>query len=325
MKSERLVLIADAGATHTRASVATIDGRILGSGRSGGGNAFAVGRDAASNNLRTTLSIALKEAGVRSSRLSYTVVGTASVAENGRGANLIVKNLRPYLKHSKIRVVGDARIALEGALGGAPGVVAVSGTGSIVLGKNAAGRMVRVGGWGPLAGDEGSAQWIGRRAIQEAAHAADGVTKPTLLLNAIRRHFGLRRFELIIDAIYACPMTPAELGALAPLVTRAADRGDAIALEIFEQGATALARQTVVAARRLHLRKPLVSHQGSMFTVKNHFRKRFEKELLLQTPGAQFGAPSLSPLGGAFLLALKCCGVEPSIAVVNTFKAACHE
>jgi N-acetylglucosamine kinase-like BadF-type ATPase len=325
MKPNELVLIADAGATHTRALVATTEGRILGSGRSGAGNAFAIGTTAASSNLRKTLDMALKDARVRPSRVNYTVIGTASVTSDGRGSDPIVKDLKPYLANSKIAVVGDARIALEGALAGAPGVVTVAGTGSIVLGKDAAGRLLRVGGWGPLAGDEGSAQWIGRRAIQEAAHAADGVTKPTQLLNAVRRHFDVRKFAHIIDVIYAHPMTPAELGALAPLVTRAADRGDVVAREIFKQGAVSLARQVAAAARRLHLKKPLVSHQGSMFTVEKHFRGEFEKQLLLHIRGAQFVAPALSPLGGAFLLALQGCGLEASIPVVNTFKTACHE
>ena len=269
--------------------------------------------------------MALKEAGVRPERLDYTVIGTASVTENGRGSKPIAQDLQSYLSSSKIRVVGDARIALEGALAGSPGVVAVSGTGSIVLGKDAAGTLVRVGGWGSLAGDEGSAQWIGRRAIQEAAHAADGVTKPTLLVSAIRRYFGLSKFEHIIDAIYARPMTPPELGALAPLVTRAADRGDTTALAIFEQGAAALAQQAAAAARRLRLRKPLVSHQGSMFTVKEYFRKEFERNLLIQIHRARFVAPSLPPLGGAFLLALRGCRIEVSTATVNAFKVTCHE
>lgn len=323
MKSDELVLVADAGATHTRALVVNKKGQVLGAGRSGSGNAFAIGHATASNNLKKTLSIALKAAGVRSTRLGYTVVGTASVADNGRGADAIAQDLRSYLRNSVIRVVGDARIALEGALAGAPGVVAISGTGSIVLGKNAAGRLLRIGGWGPLAGDEGSAQWTGRRAIQEAAHAADGVTKPTLLLNALCRHFGLRNFEHIIDVIYAHPMTPAELGTLAPLVTRAAGRGDVVAREIFKQGAASLARQVAGAVRGLRLRKPIISHQGSMFTV-DYFRDAFQKELSQHIRGALLVRPSLPPLGGAFLLALRDCGIGHSPSTLQTFKATCH-
>ena len=225
-KSQKLVLIADAGATHIRAMVAGIDGRSLGVGRSGTGNPFAIGHAAACHNLKAAVVAALKDARIRPARIAVVLVGSAGVTHDGRGAKPIVEDMRKYLKDTKIVVVGDGRIALAGALAGAPGVVAVSGTGSIVLGKDPAGRVLRVGGWGPLAGDEGSAQWIGRRAIQEAAHAADSVTSSTRLINSLCRYFRLRKFDRIIEAIYAHPMTPSELGALAPLVVRAADRGD---------------------------------------------------------------------------------------------------
>lgn len=322
-KSEKLVLIADAGATHSRALVAAVDGRILGAGRSGTGNSFAIGHTAACRNLKAALTAALRDARIRPAGVAGVVVGSASVTHDGRGAKPIAKDMRRYLGSTKIVVVGDGRIALEGALAGGPGVVAVSGTGSIVLGKNAAGQLLRVGGWGPLAGDEGSAQWIGRRAIQESAHAADAVTGPTLLIDSLRGHLGLREFDRIIDTIYAHPMTPSELGALAPLVTRAADQADAVARAIFAEGAKALALQAATTARRLHLRKPLVSHQGSMFNVK-YFRSAFETELRLRVTGSRFVAPSLPPLGGAFLMALQLCGVPASTSAVDAFRNACR-
>lgn len=320
MKYARLVLIADAGATHIRALVATTEGRILGRGRSGAGNAFAIGHAAACRNLKIALCTALQDARISPTRELFTVVGSASVSHDGRGAKRIIDDMRAYLIDSQLRVVGDGRIALEGALMGATGVVAVSGTGSIVLGKNSSGEVLRVGGWGPLAGDEGSAQWTGRRALQETAHSADGVGPPTLLNGMLRRHFGLREFDRIIEAIYAHPMTPAELGELAPLVTRAANRGDAISRQIFEEGATALARQSATAARRLHLRKPLVSHQGSIFNMENPFRIAFGKELQRRIPGARFIKPSLPTLGGAFFLALDSCNSPASPSVIRTFR-----
>lgn len=322
-RSQRLVLIADAGATHIRSLVVTADGRILGVGRSGTGNPFAIGHAAACHNLKAAVVAALKDAVIRPARIALVLVGSAGVTHDGRGAKPIVEDMRKYLKDIKIIVVGDGRIALAGALADAPGVVAVSGTGSIVLGKDRAGRVLRVGGWGPLAGDEGSAQWIGRRAIQEAAHAADNVTSPTLVTDSLRRYFRLRKFDRIVDAIYAHPMTPSELGALAPLVTQAADRGDAVALRIFVEGAKAVALQAATAARRLHLRKPLVSHQGSMFTV-TYFRSAFEREVRLQIRGARFVAPNLPPLGGAFLMALRHCEFPASPAAMDTFRKACH-
>src|SRR2546430_4830476 len=56
---------------------------------------------------------------------------------------------------------------------GAPGIVVISGTGSICVGVNRQGKHVFAGGWGPVAGDEGSGSWIARRALQAVAHATD--------------------------------------------------------------------------------------------------------------------------------------------------------
>ncbi|MGH9616139.1 MAG: BadF/BadG/BcrA/BcrD ATPase family protein, partial [Acidobacteriaceae bacterium] len=92
MEAEKLVLIADSGATHTRALVVTIDGQILGAGRSGAGNAFAIGHAAACRNLKIALIAALKDARMRPTRLAFTVVGSASVTHDGRGAKPIMED-----------------------------------------------------------------------------------------------------------------------------------------------------------------------------------------------------------------------------------------
>lgn len=314
---EPIFLIADAGATHTRAAVVTGAGRVLGAGRSGAGNAFAIGHRDANRNLKQALRMALQSAHIAASRLAAAVVGSASVGDDGCGAEPVEADMRKYLGPCPLVVVGDARIALEGALAGAAGVVVVSGTGSIVLGKNAAGRLLKIGGWGPVAGDEGSGQWVGRRALQEAAHAYDGTASASLLTGIMCRHFQLRDFERIIDIIYAHPMAPSELGKLAPLVTMAADKGDAVARAIFAEGARALALQAVAAARRLRLRRPVISYQGSMFQVQDHFRGVFHKEIRIRLPQSRVAAPELPPLGGAFLLALKTAGIASREATVR--------
>ena len=322
--ADSLLLIADSGGTHTRALLVTTHGNVLGSGSSGGANAFAIGKHAASVNLREALNLALKAAGVRSSRVGQTVIGTASVTSDGGGAAPIEHDIASSLRNQRVRVVGDARIALEGALASRPGLVAVAGTGSIVLGRSSAGKLMRVGGWGPLAGDEGSAQWVGRRALQEAAHSADQVTKETLLLDAICAFYRLHSFDDVLGVIYGHPMTSAELGALAPLVTEAADRGDKIARSILVQGAAGLAAQVAAAARRLKIKAPLVSHQGSMFSVRRRFRTPFANELLRLLPDARLIEPHLPRIGGALLLALAELGIEASPTVIRKFREGCH-
>ena len=63
----------------------------------------------------------------------------------------------------------------------------VAGTGSVAYGRNAAGKTARAGGWGYLAGDEGSAYWIGREALAALALALDGRGPPTALLTMLLR------------------------------------------------------------------------------------------------------------------------------------------
>src|SRR5262249_50021410 len=51
---------------------------------------------------------------------------------------------------ARVHVISDAQAALLGALGRKPGVLLLSGTGSIVVGRTARGRWARAGGLGPI-------------------------------------------------------------------------------------------------------------------------------------------------------------------------------
>jgi hypothetical protein len=81
-------------------------------------------------------------------------------------------------------VVDDSVTALEGALGGANGTLASLGTGSFFIRKSPDGTR-HVGGWGFQLGDEGSAAWLGRRALSLALRVADGRLPPDPLAEAL--------------------------------------------------------------------------------------------------------------------------------------------
>ena len=71
--------------------------------------------------------------------------------------------------------MNDVEAAFVGAFAGRPGVLLLAGTGSMAWGSDGT-RQVRTGGWGEGFGDEGSAYWIGRRALGLASQALDGGT-----------------------------------------------------------------------------------------------------------------------------------------------------
>jgi glucosamine kinase len=86
----------------------------------------------------------------------------------------------PFLAY----VVDDSVTALEGALPGRDGTLASLGTGSFFIRRQ--GETLRhVGGWGFALGDEGSAAWLGRRALSLALRVADGRLPPDPLADAL--------------------------------------------------------------------------------------------------------------------------------------------
>jgi glucosamine kinase len=318
-----MMLAVDAGATHTRAVIADITGKVAGKGLAGPGNSYAVGPIHSLENLGKATTQALRKSGIRRSQVSVVVIGSASVDYDGSGAAPIARIIKRHLPVARTLVKADALIAVEGALAGEAGVVIVCGTGSIVLGKDSRGNIVKVGGWGPLMGDEGSAQWVGREALRRAALAADRTGPPTVLIQCLLKQYKLRSFDRIIDAVYKRHMTPAELGMLAPMVSSAAKEGDEVARDIFHAGAEALASQAARAATRLKLRHARISYQGSMFNTGPLLLDPLRTRLRRLAPQAKLMAPAFSPLAGAFLLALRAKNVEAFESALHKFQRGC--
>lgn len=171
-------------------------------------------------------------------------VGALVVAARGVWTSAERRRLRRRLRRlaDRVEVISDAEGALRGALGGRPGVLILSGTGSIVLGRDARGRLARAGGLGPLLGDEGSAFWLGREWLRRRPGAA-----PTA--RALSRR----------------PDAVVRVAALAPGVLARARRGDRLARAIVAEGQAHLAALAAGVARRLGLAAPVqVSWSGGL-------------------------------------------------------------
>src|SRR5260370_30049810 len=92
----------------------------------------------------------------------------ASLPEAVRWAE---ESIREVIPEATIYAVGDHIIAHRAAFGTSPGVLVISGTGSIAFGRNQGGETARAGGWGPNASHEGSACWVWREAGTSALRA----------------------------------------------------------------------------------------------------------------------------------------------------------
>lgn len=318
------LLVMDAGGTHTRAMVVTPEGVRLGGAEAGPANSFLVPGTSEARNVRAAARAALASAKVPASTVVAAVIGSASVDFDGLWGAPIETALRRELPKTRLRVVADAEIARQGALGGGPGVVIVSGTGSVILGRTSRGKFVKAGGWGPLMGDEGSAQWIAQQALQVAAQAADGTSAKTALIRVVMKYFHTRSFRKIVEPVYQQGLTPSQLGGLAPLVAQAAKQGDRAARAIFQRAGYELARQAAAVVRRMKFPRTKVSYQGSVFLAGSMLLTPLRRSLREFSPQAELVRPLLPPIGGAFLIALKIAGYKSHGKEISNFLKTCQ-
>ena len=178
----------------------------------------------------------------------------------------------------RVEVLSDAQIAHLGALGGAPGLLILAGTGSIVIGRDGAGRWTRAGGFGPLLGDEGSGFWLGRAWLRATTQGEDFLPARRLIQapDPIRR-----------------------IAALAPGVIMRARRGDRRARGIVREAQELLAAQALDVVRRLRLRSPVtVSWAGSVLNDA-WYRAGVARALSRAGVGARWRVPAMPPVEAA--------------------------
>ncbi len=244
------VLGIDAGGTKTVAFLADADGRIIADGRAGGANLQTEGELQVEKVLHDVIEQVTRGRNITPAAVCLGMAGVDREAD-GRTIREIMRRLG---YRSNTLIVNDALIALVAGAGASPGLVVISGTGSIAFGVSHRGLAARAGGWGPTLGDEGSGYWIGRRALEAVTRDADGRGPRTELTQLVLDHFQLPRPQSLVSEIYHQPQGRRAIAALAPLVDGARADGDLVAAEIMIEAADELARAAASVISRLEMR-----------------------------------------------------------------------
>ena len=244
------VLGIDAGGTKTVALLADESGQIVGEGRAGGANLQTEGELQVEKILHDVIVHAMAS---RRSPPEAVCLGMAGVDRESDGR--VIRGIMQRLGfRQNTLIVNDALIALVAGAGASPGVVVISGTGSIAYGVSHRGFAARAGGWGPTLGDEGSGYWIGRRALEAVVRDVDGRGPKTALTDRVLEYFSLPRPELLISEIYHQPHGRRAIASLAPIVDAARADGDLVAGEIMIDAADELAKAAASVITRLEMR-----------------------------------------------------------------------
>jgi N-acetylglucosamine kinase len=309
-----LVLGIDGGGTKTVCVLMNDTGQVLGRGEAGASNYQSVGKQAAFDSIQ--LAIAEAIASVGTVQVEAICLGLAGV---GRPTDIqvvqtFVQQLQSShslpviwaLQPSNVAICNDAMIALAGGLGHTAGIVAIAGTGSIILGRNAKGCIKRVGGWGYILGDSGSAYHIATSGLRAAMRAYDGLDAATSLQERFREHLNLSSLEDIVRTIYQQGWTVKEIAALAPIVAREAELGDNVSVRIIEDVVQELVRATQIVIDALFSSSDVVEvvTSGGLWNGISVMREKYAFSLVNQKPLVKIIVPRYEPAYGAGLLAL---------------------
>lgn len=227
----------DGGGSKTLAVIVNERGEEIGRGLAGSANYNTVGLDEAIKHVSAAVTQAMRAARC-TLPLRKAWLGLAGI-DRQADYNLIYPRIEELELATYIRLTNDGELLLA-ALENSLGVVLISGTGSIALGRDAAGHKARSGGWGHILGDEGSGYSIARQALQAVVRASDGRGPQTALRNRILRAWNLQTTDELIGEVYGEP-EKAKIASLASAVMLTARSGDQVAATIVQQAARELA------------------------------------------------------------------------------------
>ena len=311
------VVAIDGGGTKTLAIIAKTDGEILEMSTSGPSNIATLGLEKAREAIEEAYNSVLKKVGASRYNVVAVCMGLAGL-DSPRMLRSVRFAIRDWRLARIVRVEQDSTIALAAATRlQEPGVIVIAGTGSVVMGTDGRGRIVKVGGWGYILDDEGSAFYIGYQALKLISKAFDGRIPRTRLLNYILQEFNARDYYELLEKIYKEEFSPINIGRIAPAVTKAAKEGDRVAISIINNAARELALMVTTALRRLGLRTAKVYYTGGVFAAGSLILDPFIRNIKRMYPQVEVQELPYQPVIGALYLAFQVARIELTPEVLS--------
>ena len=289
----------DGGGTKT-ALAAYENGELIASSRVGACNYNFIGVDAAVKNLVDGIA----SLGISLDRVGAVGIGDPSIDDVVPDG--VDSPTAQFLKQAEtaigvpVFIRSDAYMTLFALSGGEePAVLMLSGTGSMGIAEDAAGKTTIVGGWGRLIGDEGSGYFIALEGIKAALRAADCIAPKTALTNAALEYFAVENPRNLIGVFYG-EKAP-DIAGFSRHVSLCAQAGDTIATAILHEAAKYLALYAHSLIEQSSA--SVVGVYGSVICNDKIVRKEFERLVLERYANVQICEPGISPEEAAALYA----------------------
>ena len=296
----------DGGGTKTHTVIVGADGGVLEEAQDGPSNPLRIGVRQGIANIQSAAMDALERINRTPDDIVTVFAGLAGARRDDIRMQMQT-GISSTFPRAEVIVLTDADIALFATTQGGPGLVVISGTGSICYGTDGKGRSAVAGGWGPIAGDEGAGFYIAREALTAVAKASDGRGPATALSDLAAEYFRAPSADDLIVAIYSPSTDHKRLAGFAEKVIEAAHEGDTVSIGILADAGRELGLSACAVIRKLAFGKKKfpVGLVGGVFAAGDLITKPLGKKLMECAPRSSLRFPEMSPAEAAARMALE--------------------
>jgi N-acetylglucosamine kinase-like BadF-type ATPase len=317
----------DGGGSKTAFALIDDTGQVLARATAGTSYYFNGSFDVVESVLGEGVSAACAQAGIDPADITAAFFGMPGYGEASGDVEQLDAVPGRVLGHDRYSCDNDMVCGWAGSLAGEDGINVISGTGSMTYGERQ-GTGHRVGGWGELFGDEGSAYWIAAHGLNAFSRMSDGRLSRGPL-------YGLLKSRLDVDSdldvvglvIDTWAGNRSSIAALATTVCEAAGAGDDVATGILTAAAdelVTLVETTRVLVGFTEQETVPVSYSGGMFS-NAEFQTLFLRALAVLPTKYDLRQPLLDPAVGAALYAAKHSGDPLTPDSVHRLAATAHD
>ena len=318
MDKKNYVIGVDGGGTKTVAVLADLDGKILFQAKSGPSNPNKVGIKIAVLNLGEVLIKTSKKFSKEKIKSIYIALAGGLERDKEKREKIKRNLLKDFPQFSNLKknlkIEGDQKAAFRSGTNKKEGIIIIAGTRSIVMGwRNK--KEVISGGWDYILGDQGSGFWLVQKALQSVCKELDGRGPRTKFLTSLILKKWQKKnqgdpLSLIMKKVYQKDLIET-VASLAPLVGRAAKKGDKMAKSFLVEAGEELALSAKVVIKKLGFSKkrfPLVL-VGGVFKSEI-ILNTLKKEIKKIAPKSDFIFSKDKPVIGAVKLAIDLVSID---------------
>lgn len=301
-ENQKYIIGIDGGGTETTAALANLKGKILKISKAGSTNSNKIGFKKALSNLKILILELLD--GISQKKVILAFLGLAGGLERDKEKRLKIKKVLEKDFSFPIIVEGDQRIAFQTGSNKKNGLIIIAGTGSIAMGWKDNKEAI-AGGWDWMLGDQGSAFWTGKKALEKTIKIFDKrVKKNSILLDIILEEWQIQEEKDFYQKFYDSNFVE-KVSSVSKLVNEAAKQGDKLAREILKEAGKELALMAKAVIKKLGLKQKFsIVLIGGMFKSEIVLENT-KKEIKKFHPKAYFIKPKEKPVKGAIKLAIE--------------------